>query len=220
MARYLIHSCNERQWYVEQYLIPSMLKQGIQENDITIYQDKEEKGCLDSCMHTFLNVPKDGGTWHLQDDVVIASNFKEMTERYDYGLVCGICTQFDGNMGYGMTDVEGMWYSFPCIRIPNKVARRCAKWYYNESIHDLQYRMWIRKQKYDDSMFRRYLELHESKITVLNLYPNIVNHIDYLIGGSVINKIRDKSIDTMAKYWIDDKTLQDIEKELKEHVCP
>ena len=32
--KYMIHTCEARLWYVEEYLIPSMLKQGIKEDDI------------------------------------------------------------------------------------------------------------------------------------------------------------------------------------------
>ena len=77
MARYLIHACPRRMWYVEEYLIPSMLKQGIAKGDIRVYNDKEGEGNLRACMKAFAlceGIP--GGTWHLQDDVCICRNFK------------------------------------------------------------------------------------------------------------------------------------------------
>ena len=193
-----------------------MLKQGIAEKDITVYQDKEGKGCLDSCMQSFSNVPTTGGTWHLQDDIVLSSDFKRLTEKYDYGIACGICTQYDDDNVAGQADqtnIEGMWYSFPCIRIPNKIARKFVEWFYQKETQET-YKEWIARKKYDDSLFKEYLETQRPNISIHNMHPNIVNHIDYLLGGSIVNKQRDKNINTMAKYWTDEKTLQDIEKEL------
>jgi len=37
--KYMIHSCNSRLWYVEQYLIPSMIKQNIPREDIILFND-------------------------------------------------------------------------------------------------------------------------------------------------------------------------------------
>ena len=106
-----------------------------------------------------------------------------------------------------------MWYSFPCIRIPDETARMSAQWFYNEARYDGRYDPWAHGKKDDDVMFRWFLKQHEP-VLALNLYPNIVNHIDYLLGGSVINSARAKDINTMAKYWKDTKTLEKIEKEL------
>ena len=44
MPKYLIHCCNDRMWYVKEFLIPSMIKQGISTDDIFIYQDKNKIG--------------------------------------------------------------------------------------------------------------------------------------------------------------------------------
>ena len=52
---------------------------------------------------------------------------------------------------------------------------------------------------------------------VWNLAPNMVNHIDHLIGGSLINQGRNKPNEfLMSKYWEEPELLDDIEKRLKE----
>ena len=78
MAQYLIHTYPKRLWYVEQYLIPSMLAQGIDKASIIVYNDVNKEGNLLSCMKAFASVNNDdNGTWHLQDDVLICKDFKE-----------------------------------------------------------------------------------------------------------------------------------------------
>ena len=44
--RYMIHSCNQREWYVDNFLIPSMIAQGISEDDIYKYNDTRKDGNL------------------------------------------------------------------------------------------------------------------------------------------------------------------------------
>lgn len=174
------------------YLIPSMEEQGIDREHITTYVDSTEQGCLESCMDSFSSCNKQGGTWHIQDDVIISSTFKEYTELYDDGIVCGITTIYDRNRRYevGEVGIDKMWYSFPCIRIPNDVAKGCAAWYYNEIKHNPVYKFKIEDKKHDDEIFRLYLETFRSDVKVRNLAPNIVDHIDFLLGGSVVNKQR------------------------------
>ena len=151
MARYLIHTCEERWWYVSDYLVPSMIEQGIHRDDISIYLDVGD-GCLVACMKAFLSVPNnDDGVWHLQDDIIICSDFKERTEQYDEGIVCGYCYVKDDRQRYvGEVDKRKIWYSFPCIRIPNRIAHGCGAWFYSHVLNNKEYYMWIRAKKYDD----------------------------------------------------------------------
>lgn len=53
MPNYLIHTMPKRKWYVENYLIPSMLEQGIKKDSITIYNDDNKAGNLKTCMTAF-----------------------------------------------------------------------------------------------------------------------------------------------------------------------
>ena len=39
--KYMIHCCPKRMWYVEEYLIPSMLRQGIDRDSIIIWNDNK-----------------------------------------------------------------------------------------------------------------------------------------------------------------------------------
>ena len=202
MAKYLIHTCNQRLWYVHEHLIPSMLAQGIASWDIEVYLDKENEGCLLTCMKAFLAVPPSGYTWHMQDDVIICSDFKQRTEYpYEEDIVCGYCYDKDDRKNYtGRVEQEHMWYSFPCIRIANKLARGCGRWFFNEAQFAKEYQTWIKMKKYDDSMFDWYTKYHWTEVSVLNLIPNLVDHIDYLIGGSIINSIRPE-VETHAVYF-------------------
>ena len=51
--RYLIHTCLQRHWYVKDYLIPSMIAQGIPDEEIQVWLDSERKGNLASCIESF-----------------------------------------------------------------------------------------------------------------------------------------------------------------------
>ena len=216
MANYLIHTCNQRFRYVKDYLIPSMINQGISKEDVQIYLDVNNDGCLESCMQAFMSVPKDGNTWHLQDDVIICHDFKERTEKdYQEDIVCGYCFVGDDKKRYiGSVSQRQMWYSFPCIQIPNKIARDCAKWFFNKAKRNPEDQVWIKMKKYDDSVFDVYLQDYHPDIKVLNLVPNLVDHIDYLIGGSVTNYMRPEK-ETRALYFEDIELIKDLENELK-----
>lgn len=188
--KYRIQTCKDRLWYVSDYLVPSMLAQGIERDNITIFLDEDEKGCLETCMRNF--EAADDDAWYLQDDVIICSDFKERTEQYNNGIICGFCAVGQNNSNIvGLVDKKDMWFSFPCIYIPQNIANGCANWFFNFVVYNSQYRMWIRDKKYDDSIFYIYVQDYCDIKQVLNLSPNLVDHIDYLIGGSKVNKIRD-----------------------------
>ena len=81
--KYIIHTCRARLWYVNQFLKPSLTKQGIRENDIIIWLDKNNLGNLRSFLNSLIILPNEDYIWHLQDDIIICSDFKERTEKYD-----------------------------------------------------------------------------------------------------------------------------------------
>lgn len=218
MAQYFIHTSKQRNWYVEQYLIPSMLKQGIDKNNIKVYLDEKELGCLESCMKSFKDCYKTGeGTWHLQDDIIISSDFKNMTEYYDGNdeIVCGVCTLYDEPSFSGRVPLKGLWYSFPCIYIPNKYAWECAENYFTLGEYEWGTKFWKNKKKGDDIVFKLFLERYYPDIYGINLKPNIVNHIDWLIGGSLVNKNRPED-KVEAKYWNEPELVEELERRLKE----
>ena len=52
-AQYIIHACLDREWYVDEFLIPSMIEQGIPKENIEVWMDRNRDGCLLSCMKCF-----------------------------------------------------------------------------------------------------------------------------------------------------------------------
>ncbi len=215
MAKYLIHTYPKRLWYVEQYLIPSMLKQGINKADISVYNDDKKEGNLRACMNAFESCPDDlGGTWHLQDDVIICKDFKERTEWYDNGLVCGFSSKlYDGDdrTRIGAVKRRAMWFSFPCIRIPNKWARDCAKWVKAYIIGNPVYRQYWEKGVNDDWAFRQYLKEFQTDCPALNIMPNLVDHVDYLLGGGSGGQRKEP---VRAQYWTDNDLVEELENAL------
>jgi len=77
---------------------------------------------------------------------------------------------------------------------------------------------WVSTGKRDDSIFREYIVTHEPQIPALNLYPNIVDHIDYLLGGSVINAQERAENPYRKSYWRSpelDEAVAQLEEQLK-----
>lgn len=215
MAEYMIHIVPRRMWYVGEHLIPSMVKQGIARSNIAIYCDSIHAGNLKACMNAFATMPDDdNGTWHLQDDVCICKDFKERTEQHDEGLVCGFSSEmYDGPGNIGIVDRKQMWFSFPCIRIPNKWARECAEWITTYIIGNPIYQEFWENGVNDDWAFRLYVKAFHKDTKALNLAPNLVDHVDYLVGGGTGAKPRDKQV--RAQYWTDNDIIADLEKKIK-----
>ena len=216
MARYLIHTYPRRLWYVEQYLIPSMKEQGINEADISVYNDEKREGNLRACMNAFASCPDDiGGTWHLQDDVIICRDFKQRTEWYDNGLVCGFSSKlYDGDIKEkcGAVRRRQMWFSFPCIRIPNKWAIQCSEWVNKYIIGNMVYERFWKGGANDDWAFRQYLKEFQPDCVALNIMPNLVDHIDYLIGGG--SGAKDRKEPCRSQYWTDEKLVEELKNAL------
>lgn len=214
--QYMIHACPQRMWYVEGYLVPSMIEQGIKPEEIMVWNDFEGKGNLFSCMDAFRDCGKrEGGTWHLQDDVIISSDFAKVTRRLDSGVVCGFCCdQFENTTFHkGEVYTKHMWYSFQCMRIPNWLAAECADWFYDDASKRKVWQYKVESKKYDDSFFRDFmLEKHPSA-KVLNLVPALVDHIDHLLGGSIVNSTRRGS--RRAYYFKDKYLVDELEEKLK-----
>lgn len=213
MLEYMIHTYPNRLWYVEKHLVPSMLEQGIDSQSIIVWNDANREGNLISCMKAFRGMLDKGETWHLQDDVIISSDFAKKSKTQPEGIVCGFCSDVCKQWGDGIQSVDKMWYSFPCIKIPNEIARECAEWFYNEASKAGKYRYWVEAKKFDDSFFREFLIHKHSHDKVLNLKPNIVNHIDYLLGGSIVNKglIGNR----MSVYWYEPELINNLMESLK-----
>lgn len=208
MSKYMIHACIQRLDYVNNYLIPSMLSQGIKRSDIFLACDYDCIGCLQSYLLSFeqldnylYSLPnKIEGVWHLQDDIILSRDFKTITELYDEGVVCGFCSQFDDdNCIPGYVNPSDMWYSFPCIRIPIEYSNKFCRLFASRS-QPSYIRNAIALNKCEDLAFKQFLIKNYPNITVHNLTPNIVDHIDYLLSGSVVNSDRVQT-QIRSRYW-------------------
>ena len=209
----LIHAYPKRMWYVEGFLVPELRRQGA--DDVEIWNDVEGKGNLRACMESFAARTGDGGTWHIQDDVLPARDFVQRAREHDDGVVYGFgCEAFtDDPLQTGRISVEDAWHSFQCVRIPDAYARDCAAWLFNGAGREHEhYPLWISSGKMDDSVFRSWLVETHGRETVENLRPCLVEHVDWIIGGSVLHPWR--GYIARACWWDDD----DLVRELKEAV--
>lgn len=213
MPKYMIHSSKQRDWYVRDYLVPSLEEQGI--TDIIVYTDNNNDGNLKSFLNSSYELEDTGGTWHLQDDIIISTDFGYVTSNYDYGIVCGFCSKYDKNKDPGQCFVKDMWYSFPCIRIPNIFVKQFRDWIYDEANNNMAYRHILNNYKGDDYLFHCFMEQKYSDISAINMSPNLVDHIDYLIGGTLINKIRPEK-EIRAMYWNELQLNRELELKLNE----
>lgn len=188
---YMIHTCPKREWYVNEYLIPSMLKQGIKESQITVYCDSDKQGNLRACMNSFLTLPDESGTWHLQDDVLLCRDFKKRTEMYNHGLVAGFISQrWNNEVPFGIVNASNMPWTFPCIRIPNKIAKSAAKWILSDIVGNPIYTAQTKDGNGDDWAFKLYLQTYHKNDKIRVLEPSLVEHIDWFIGGSSVGSKR------------------------------
>lgn len=216
----IVHASNKRMWYVQGYLVPSLLSQGFTIEEIKIWLDKERKGNLRAfveCMQWIgQNLDEAASAWHIQDDVIISKNFKKETEK-DYGgrLVCGFCCvnwDRDNYNKIGEQPTENLWFSFPCICIPNKYALEFVQWFHQTGSRIERFKNLLDHNKGDDSFFREFIAYKHHREYGFNLKPNIVQHIDYLIGGSIVNS--DRRTVVKSFYWEQDELIRGLEKKL------
>ena len=219
MAKYMIHSCNQRKWYVDKYLVPSMLEQNIDEEDILIYLDSSNDGCLQSFINSIQNLSEEGDTWHLQDDVLVCSDFKVKTEQlYEAELVCGFASKYDAEAAIPGVQfgIDNIWFSFPCIRISNSILKHFAIWFSSYVQNDNRFKSWITMRKHDDLLFRYFVQNYYKDIKGLNVAPNLVEHVDWLIGESIVNRGRDSCIRSL--YWNEEYLVNSLKKKLSKSV--
>lgn len=197
--RIMVHACPKRMWYVEGYLVPKLVEQGIPKKSIVVWNDEAGKGNLISCMEAFKwcgEHPVKGGTWHLQDDVIPAVDFVKRAKKIKDGVVCGICPKNMRNARKnrgpevraqgGKALPADMWWSFPCIRIPDDAAGGCAEWFWKLAVKNEAYKGRIASGMYDDWFFREYLRTQRPADPVTLMVPNLANHIAELLGGSTL----------------------------------
>lgn len=212
----LIHACPQRMWYVEEFLAPALQAQGAE--NIEIWNDSEKRGNLASCMASFAARIGDGGTWHIQDDVLPCRDFVQRCRETDEGVVYGFCNEHftDDPQQVGTVYVEDAWHSFQCVRIPDAYARACAAWLEGAGREHEQYPIWIASGKMDDAVFRSWLIAEHGRETVRNLKPNLVEHVDWLVGGSILSEWRGYL--TRAYYWDDEDLVQALRRRIRARV--
>lgn len=213
----LIHACPKRMWYVEEFLVPELRAQGAK--DIEIWNDEERKGNLKACMDSFAARKGDGGTWHLQDDVLPCRDFVKRCEEHDEGLVYGFtCRNFNDRLdACGIVYMPDAWNSFQCVRIPDALARECAAWvrgkeWETESPETQLSTLW-QLNKGDDTFFHEFMNCRHGTEIALNLKPNLVEHVDWLIGGSAIGHWRDFL--ARSEFWEDAALVEELRVKIR-----
>lgn len=226
--KYMIHTYPKRLWYVNKYLVPSMIKQGINAEDIFIFNDSNNRGNLQAFLDSLDWIYKNSklsemGYWHLQDDVIISKDFKERTQdsRIAWNnVVNGFVSSNYNNKKLeliGWQEVKNSWLSFPCIYIPNKYIGAFMNWLEKAKTKDnaLEYKRRYESNRHDDFFFYEFLRKKCKNDMVLNLKPNLVDHIDFLIGGS-INKPRKEQV--RGYYFEDLDLVEKLERKLNKDV--
>lgn len=215
MEKTLIHACPKRMWYVEEFLIPSLQEQGIENIDLAL--DDTGKGNLQACLDSFEECSKhEGDTWHLQDDVLLCHDYAErINEIQEDIVVCGFChTLFESfnRPMVGEVPAVFMFNSFPCIRIPNHIAGEFVEWYYTDARHRPEYQNWVKSGIHDDGFWHDFYAEQHKHDYVFNIAPALVEHVDWLIGGSVANEWR--GYICRASYWDDEDLITELAKKL------
>ena len=197
--KYIIHSCNKRLWYVKDYLVKHLVKQGINPNDIVIYNDDNNEGNLTSwiksCKFVVDNLDIKDGCWHLQDDVFLCKNFKDITmDIAKNKIICGYVNKSSYknncivNTNY-IASKEGVVDSFQCIYIPNYILKDFIKWFEENIVSGKKFQKQYKENKYDDYLFKQFIK-HTQGVIAININPSLVEHIDYVLGGSIVNENR------------------------------
>lgn len=211
----MIHACPAREWYVTGFLVPSLIRQGIPPDDIEVYMDRDRKGNLASCIDSFKRASERAGeTWHLQDDVVVCRDFADRASKVPEGIVCGFSVaRYETTQAVGETIAGYMWQSsFPCIKIPNHIAGEFSEWLTKEAMRRDDLHEYIATGKKDDTLFHIFMREKHFSEPVTNLIPHLADHIDWLIGGSVINRTRE--FVARASHWEDEETITELKAKL------
>lgn len=189
----MIHAAPSRMYYVTEFLKPRLEAQGFK--DIVVWNDTKEVGCRESYIASWSTLPDTGHTWHLQDDVLPDKRFYEWatSEWAEYpGIICGFgCGHYTSKDRFGFArNSEEMLYSFPCIRIPNAVAKDMLAWFAEARKTDVNILEKLPSGKFFDYFFKLYIGDGSREISIYNFFPNIVEHVDEYITGSLVNQQR------------------------------
>lgn len=215
MVQIMIHACPSRMWYVDEFLIPSIQEQGIDNIDLAL--DDTGKGNLWACIDSFEEAGRhDGDTWHFQDDILLCSDFAERIEEIpDDVVACGFChTLYEPfyRPMVGKVPAIFMFNSFPCIRIPNRIAAEFVEWFKTDARYRDNYRDWVKSEIHDDGFWHDFYTEQHPHDYVYNIAPALAEHVDWLIGGSIANDWR--GYICRASYWDDEDLITELAKKL------
>lgn len=208
--KFMIHTCENtvRLNYIDRFLVPSMVYQGIPEQDILIWKDDHHWGNLyafaNSMKHIGNTEDMDDGIWHIQDDVLLSERFYNVAKKHDGLVAYGFCNElFDGGNCncIGKVSVARSWASFQCIYIPNRYAKEFSEWFFDDVIPDRRYTELTDKMKHDDTIFKLFLAEKHPNDAIVNIYPCMVDHIDYILGGTTLGYDRGKDPSRKAYFW-------------------
>lgn len=211
----LVHACPKRMWYVERLLLPSLFEQGA---EVEVWNDILIKGNLKSCVESFAARTGNGATWHIQDDVLICRDFVKRCEEIKTGVAYGFCNErFTDEPGYvGEVNPFNSWHSFQCVKIPDDYAREFAEWissgaWKEAKNHELS--ILFDGNCGDDTFFHEFMLVRHPSDIVTNVVSNLVEHVDFLVGGSIINKAR--CFWPRAHYWDDEELVNELIAKVK-----
>ena len=203
--KFMIHSCNSRVEYVKNVLIPSMMGQGIEKEKIFLFNDDLEEGCLKAWVHSLTTLEHDReGYWHLQDDVEISKDFyNRITNLGDVEFIVNgfVCRAHNPTNYYkiGFQNPKEWWASLQCVYIPPKYVHAFLNWFLLDVVKRGKFNNYYKKNRHADFFFYRSVIEQFPNDNMLNITPCLVNHIDYMLGGSVITP--EKKYLREAYYW-------------------
>jgi len=220
----MIHACPQRMWYVDEFLVPQLRGQGVTEGEITVWNDEAGWGNLESCLRSFewISLNGNGHTWHIQDDVILAHDFAARARTLETetdGIVCGfVCANWGPKpIKEGRVPMPFMWNGFQCLRIPDALAGEFAWWFRHVGCRKPELQKWVQRNKGDDSCFRAFCLERHPRETVFNVRPNLADHVDFLVGGTVVNPARPCQYNR-ALYWEDDGEVAALRDRLTERM--
>ena len=157
-------------------------------------------------------------TSYIQDDVLVCRDFVKrcegITSKVAYGFANEKFTDVVSNVG----DVHAVdsWHSFQCVKIPDAYAREFAEWITGgawKEVNSHELGILFDGNCGDDTFFHEFMLARHPADIVTNVVPNLVEHVDFLVGGSIINKAR--CFWPRAHYWDDEELVNELKAKVK-----
>lgn len=115
----------------------------------------------------------------------------------------------------GVQPLSKCWRSFPCIYIPNKYAAEFVDWYNEYVVTGKKFQKEYQGGNDDDTLFLGCMAQLHPAIRTINITPCLVDHIDYLIGGSVLFNRKNEIHRACYLHEKDKQLVIELEKKLK-----